>query len=321
MSFQTNQNISLVIPRVFPQWIDEQKIIQVFHEQRIGRIFKVSIKRMSNETECGIPIYKAYLYFSVWYCNEIAYNFQRRLLTGQKQARVVYDDPWFWVSFENKFKRLNRTDQRLIRIDREFYHNEQIMANQLFEHQQELIEQRNLIQEHKEQIQEHKEKIQVQQQSLAEQQRNMEHLQRFCIQRGLNVPFWNPKNPPADVELDIALAETTVRVAEAVLNYDDDTDDINLDTNQLANEMTQQLLAESSSDDINLDTNQLANEMTEQVLAECDAWCVCEACIGGEEFYINEYYNNHQSYDPKYIPGCPCPNCDDLRPLHLRPVQ
>jgi hypothetical protein len=300
MSYQTKQNLSLVIPRVFPHWIDEQKIIKVFHEQQLGRIFKVSIKRMPNERERDYPIYKAYLYFSVWYDTEIAYNFQRRIFTGQKQARVVYDDPWFWISFENKSKRLSRTDQRLMRIDRDFYQNEQIMTNQLLEQKQELIEHRHIIQEHKEQIQE-------QQHSLAEQQRNMEHLQRFCIQRGLNVPFWNPKNPPADADIDIALAETTVRVAEAVLNYDDSTDDINLETSLLANDMTKMVLDEQTS---------FRNEYETCLSYEpCMGGDECQACIGAEAFYVNEYYNNHQSYDSSYISGCPCPNCDNLRPL------
>jgi hypothetical protein len=282
MSFQTNQRLSLVIPRVFPQWIDEQKIIRVFHDQHIGRIFKVSIKRMPNEKGRDYPIYKAFLYFSVWYDNEIAYNLQQRIFGPAKQARVVYDDPWYWVLFEHQSARLNQTDQRLMRLDREVYWNEQIM----FEH---LANQQVILSEHQQMLND-------QQQTLREQQHNMEHLQRFCMQRGLNVPFWNPQNPPADADLDLALAETAVRVAEAVLDYDDD-DDMNLDTQYTAQSVAEAALYDDGDDDMNLETSQLAQQMTAMVLDEEEPatqheQCICEACIGGEEFYIQEARRN-----------------------------
>jgi hypothetical protein len=100
MTFQIDQSLSLVIPRVFPQWgVDEEKICQIFHEQCIGRVYKVSIVRMPDSRRRNYPIYKAYVYFSAWYENEIAYNFQKRILRDH-QARVVYDDPWHWVVFK-----------------------------------------------------------------------------------------------------------------------------------------------------------------------------------------------------------------------------
>ena len=122
-------------------------------------------------------------------------------------------------------------------------------------------------------------------------QRNMEHLQRFCIQRGLNVPFWDPTNPPANADIDMELAETAVRVAEAVLQYDD-TDDMNLDTQYTAQGVAEYVLQDDGTDDMNLETNQLAQEMSEMVLDEQDCLCVCEACVGGEEFYIQEARRN-----------------------------
>jgi len=121
MTFQIDQSLSLVIPRVFPQWgVDEEKICQIFHEQCIGRVYKVSIVRMPDSRRRNYPIYKAYVYFSAWYENEIAYNFQQRTLNGQ--ARVVYDDPWHWVVFKNTEKRLSKNDRRLMRLGNQFYH-------------------------------------------------------------------------------------------------------------------------------------------------------------------------------------------------------
>ena len=122
MTFQIDQSLSLVIPRVFPQWgVDEEKICQIFHEQCICRVYKVSIVRMPDSRRRNYPIYKAYVYFSAWYENEIAYNFQKRILRDH-QARVVYDDPWHWVVFKNTEKRLSKNDRRLMRLGNQFYH-------------------------------------------------------------------------------------------------------------------------------------------------------------------------------------------------------
>lgn len=131
-----NQGLSLVIPRIFPKWIDEETIIRIFDKQQIGRIGKVSIVRKPDEPGRNYPIYKAYLYFSVWYENEIAYNFQQRIYGPKKQARVVYDDPWYWVVFENTNSKLSFTDQRILRMDARMYHTE-CRINQLEEQQEE----------------------------------------------------------------------------------------------------------------------------------------------------------------------------------------
>jgi hypothetical protein len=119
-----------MIPRVFPQWIDEQTIIDIFHQQQLGRVYKVSIIRMPDSKKRSYPIYKAIIYFSAWYDNLIAYNFQQRIFGAKKQARVVYDDPWYWVVFENTSRRLSNNDKRMIRLGYQAYQNEQLIVEQ-----------------------------------------------------------------------------------------------------------------------------------------------------------------------------------------------
>jgi hypothetical protein len=130
MSFSIDQSLSLMIPRVFPQWTDEQKIIDVFHQQQLGRVYKVSVIRMPDSNKRGIPIYQAFVYFSAWYENTIVHNFQQRIFGAKKQARVVYDDPWYWVVFENKKRRLSNNDKRIMRIGYQTYVAEQYMLAQ-----------------------------------------------------------------------------------------------------------------------------------------------------------------------------------------------
>jgi len=124
MSFPIDQTLSLLIPRVFPQWTDEQVIIDIFHQQRIGRVYKVNVIRVPDSKKRSYPIYQAFVYFTAWYDTEIAYNFQQRIYGPKQQARVVYDDPWYWVAFENKKRGLSNNDKRLIRIGYQAYVND-----------------------------------------------------------------------------------------------------------------------------------------------------------------------------------------------------
>lgn len=129
MSSRIEQSLSLMIPRVFPQWIDEQKIIDVFHKQQIGRVYKVSIIRMPDSKKRRYPIYQAFVYFSAWYDNDIAYHFQQRIFGPRAQARVVYDDPWYWVAFENTKRHLSNNDKRIMRLGYQAYVNECTIEN------------------------------------------------------------------------------------------------------------------------------------------------------------------------------------------------
>jgi hypothetical protein len=130
MSSRIDQSLSLMIPRVFPQWVDEQKMIDIFDQQHIGKVYKVSIIRMPDSKKRSYPIYQAFIYFSAWYDSEIAYNFQQRILGPRGQARVVYDDPWYWVVFENTKRRLSNADKRMIRLGQQAYVHEKYLLEQ-----------------------------------------------------------------------------------------------------------------------------------------------------------------------------------------------
>ena len=150
--FAINHNLSLIIPRVFPQWIDEEKIVKVFLDLRIGNVYKVDIVRMKN-TGKNHPIYKAFIYFANWFDNQIAYNIQQRIYGPNKQARVVYDDPWYWTLFENTSPRQSQELKSALRLHRIHYENvlmlqeeyEEIMARMTAQYE-EIAEQKIRLQ-------------------------------------------------------------------------------------------------------------------------------------------------------------------------------
>jgi len=125
-----------MIPRIFPQWTNEAHIMDVFHSQGIGKVYKVDIIRKSDEPGRHYPIYQAFIYFTAWYENDIAYYFQQHIYGEKKQTRVVYDDPWFWVVFENKKRQPTPDDVRYIQLGYQLY-----LAEQRIDEQEQCIKQ------------------------------------------------------------------------------------------------------------------------------------------------------------------------------------
>ena len=47
------------------------------------------------------PYNCAYIHFEFWYNNIANINLQEKIRNPEKEARIVYDDPWFWLILEN----------------------------------------------------------------------------------------------------------------------------------------------------------------------------------------------------------------------------
>jgi hypothetical protein len=97
----TFANISLYIPHVFAN-ISKNKIVETFEKLRIGSINRIDfLSKKSKKSNYNA----AYIHFSEWYDNIASRNFQQRVLDPNMEARIVYDEPWFWIVLENKTKR------------------------------------------------------------------------------------------------------------------------------------------------------------------------------------------------------------------------
>jgi hypothetical protein len=56
-----------------------------------------------------------YVHFEYWYNSSVARNFQERVLNPNKEARIVYEDPWYWIVLENKAKK-HASGSRKVRL-------------------------------------------------------------------------------------------------------------------------------------------------------------------------------------------------------------
>jgi len=92
-------NISIYIPHVFAN-IDKSRISDAFESQGIGKVKNVDlVGKLGKE---GHKFNAVYVHFEYWFESSVAHNFQERVLNPNKEARIVYEDPWYWIVLENK---------------------------------------------------------------------------------------------------------------------------------------------------------------------------------------------------------------------------
>ena len=95
-------NVSLYIPHVFAN-ISKDEVINIFESLRIGKVSNIDfVIKMGDHSQ---QYNSAYIHFEYWHDNTAARNFQERVLNPAKEARIVYDDPWYWIVLENKAKK------------------------------------------------------------------------------------------------------------------------------------------------------------------------------------------------------------------------
>ena len=101
-------NISLYIPHVFAN-ISKKTVAETFEDLRIGNVKRVDFvyKRGSNGEFNAV-----YIHFNRWYDNVAARNFQERVINPSMEARIIYDEPWYWIVLENKTKKVDSTKRK-----------------------------------------------------------------------------------------------------------------------------------------------------------------------------------------------------------------
>ena len=110
------QNISLYVPHVFANY-SKTDVAKVFNEY-VGDVKEVDF--VSKKSHDGRPYNAAYIHFHAWHNNHATVNLQARVLDPAQEARIVYDDPWYWIVLENKGQKLANTNKPRIDCRDEF---------------------------------------------------------------------------------------------------------------------------------------------------------------------------------------------------------
>jgi len=95
--FSIDQSLSLFIPRVSLN-IKKNYIKQKFESLRLGIVDHIDFVQKNKK---GFLYKAAYIYFSQWFLSITVEHFQEKVFNPLKQARLIYDDPNFWIVLPN----------------------------------------------------------------------------------------------------------------------------------------------------------------------------------------------------------------------------
>jgi hypothetical protein len=109
MCMTGTQNISLYIPHVFDNY-NKEMITKVFDDLEIGEIDHIDF--VSKMGPNGKVYNAAYIHFDHWYDTITARNFQDRVQDPEKEAKIMYEDPWYWIVLENKGRKFASGDRK-----------------------------------------------------------------------------------------------------------------------------------------------------------------------------------------------------------------
>ena len=99
------ENMSLYIPHVFPNFTKED-VAKAFEDNCIGKVKNIDFVAKMTSKEGVSKLYNAaYIHFEEWYDNIVARNFHSCVRDPIKEARLMYQDPWYWVVLENKARK------------------------------------------------------------------------------------------------------------------------------------------------------------------------------------------------------------------------
>jgi hypothetical protein len=94
------EGYSLCIPRVFNN-IPDAKIKSTFENLNLGKVGKIdTICKIGRKD--GLVFKMAFVHFEHWnYYNSAAINLRQQIEDPNVIAKIVYDDPWYWILLPN----------------------------------------------------------------------------------------------------------------------------------------------------------------------------------------------------------------------------
>ena len=105
------KNISLYIPHVFPNF-DKAYVEDAF--KSIGEVSRVDF--VAKQDRNGNNFNAVYVHFNKWHNTKRAAAFYDSVVDETKEARLIHDNPWYWLVLPNNAKR-HISGERKPRLD------------------------------------------------------------------------------------------------------------------------------------------------------------------------------------------------------------
>ena len=93
--YNIDQQLSMYIPYVSA---DGEYIKNTIEDYGFGKVKRIDCVARGNDDSTSM----AFIHMEYWEDNALVENFQERIKSSDKEARIVYDDPNYWIILPNK---------------------------------------------------------------------------------------------------------------------------------------------------------------------------------------------------------------------------
>ena len=128
-----NSKLSIYIPRVFPIYANTKKINSIFKKFNIGEIDRIDF--VEKKTKNNTIYYQAFIHFKFWENSQISHNIQEKINDPNQTAKIVYNDPEYWILLKNKNPMTEteiKLEKRIIELENKILNLEKILNAQSF---------------------------------------------------------------------------------------------------------------------------------------------------------------------------------------------
>jgi len=108
-----NEITSVFIPRVFANITKERITHVVENVVPLGKVERVDIVNIDEKVN------RVFIHFNSWYDTEFVKNFKELLNDKTKQAKIVYDEPWYWIVLKNTHRTATGEPKMRLNLDDE----------------------------------------------------------------------------------------------------------------------------------------------------------------------------------------------------------
>ena len=91
--------LSICIPRV-SVYNTKEFIANKFHSLQIGKVSHIHF--ITKQNKYGAKYNEAYIFFDYWYDNVASLRIYKQVNEGNRNVRIVYNEPRYWLLFKNK---------------------------------------------------------------------------------------------------------------------------------------------------------------------------------------------------------------------------
>jgi hypothetical protein len=117
-----NNNTSIYIPRVFNN-IKPDMIKRIIENLNLGLVDRIDVI----PRKYSLNSYMAFIYMKHWNMeNAATLNLIERIYDQSREARIIYDDPWYWIVLPNK-NHFDKKNMSNVNVNMEHNDNGQVI--------------------------------------------------------------------------------------------------------------------------------------------------------------------------------------------------